>query len=155
MKTLAYLVALALAASCSNGGQDAQAKADFLKKAEKICDQAVADRAKLQTPFALPQLVAYSERLVAIADKTTTGLLAVPLPGHDKKELTAKILDPLKGQLSVGHRFVAQAKAALRAHDDAELRRLFSNPPTDTKVDLRWMKRYGFNSCVKATDTSG
>lgn len=155
MKISAVLLPLVLVAGCGGGEDATTAKATYLKQAESICAKAVVDRKALKTPLSIPEFAPFVASVVAIADDTTTKLLALSAPGKDKKELDAKLLNPLKEQLARGHMYATQVATASRAKDQAALTRLLGNPPTDTKVDLRWMKRYGFSKCVEAADTSG
>lgn len=155
MKPAVLILALALVAGCGGSSADKQAKRDFLTQAETICTKTLAERKALQVPLAMPQVIEYAKKLVAIADRTATSLLALNVPAADRKELQAKVFQPLQAQVTVAHGFMTKVLAAQRAQNTTELQRLFANPPTDTKVDLRWMKRYGFNACVDAADTSG
>lgn len=154
MKRLCLLVLLALLTGCGGGEDNAKAKADFLKQAEAICAKAVADQKALTTPTAVPQLPPYVTSVVAIADEATKKLRALSLPDKDKKDLEAKVLNPLQEQLVAGHAYATKVSAAARANNQRELITLLGNPPTQTKADLRWMKSYGFSACVEAADTS-
>ena len=157
MKSFVLVLALSLATACGGGGDATQkaAKATYIKHAEEICAKAVADRKALKAPLSVPEFAPFVAKVVAIADKAATQLLALTEPAKDKKDLDAKVIGPLREQVARGHAYAAQVAAASRANDQAALTRLLGNPPTDTKADLRWMKRYGFSSCVDAADTSG
>lgn len=156
MKRLAVLL---LVTACSGGGSSVAAggvsKADYLAKAEAICATANKDQAALTTPTAVDGLAPYVSRIVAIADKATAGISALEAPKADKDELEARVLAPLRAQLVVGHSYSDKVAAAAKDKDNAALIALLGNPPTQTKADLRWMKKYGFKECVESADTSG
>ncbi len=153
-RLLASLLALSvLLASC--GGDDGkEQKADFLKQAESICAKANAEQKALTTPTAVAQLAPYVAKVVAIADRASTALLALDLPEKDGKALEEKVITPLQEQVVVGRNYAAQVAAADKAKDQAKLIRLLGNPPTQTKADLRFMKSYGFKACLDAADTT-
>jgi hypothetical protein len=137
------------------GDKDNEAKADYLKQAEAVCATANSEQKALTAPTAVGQLAPYVAEVVAVADRAYTALLALEAPAGDKAELNDKVLKPLQAQVATGHQYAAQVAAAAKKKDQAELLRLLGDPPTDTKADLRWMKSYGFKSCVDAADTSG
>jgi hypothetical protein len=151
------LVLLLLVAACggSSGGNGASGKASYITKAEAICASANADlaKAKKETPTAVAAVPAYAHRLVDIASKNVSALSALTPPSDDATQIKAKMLDPLAQQVSEGNAYVAQIDAAAHANDSAKLTQLVFNPPTKTRVDLPWMKSYGFKECVTAADT--
>jgi hypothetical protein len=145
---------LLLVTACGGGSLGAAAaKADYIKAAEKICAESNAKQKALTTPTSLPGLAPYVSRVVAIADEATTKLAALTPPAKDKAELQAKVLGPLEGQLKDGHLYADKVAAASQANDTKALGDLLTNAPTATRADLRFMKSYGFTSCIDAADT--
>jgi hypothetical protein len=140
---------------CGPAASTSEPRAAFLKQAEAVCAQANADQKALTTPTGVADLPGYVAQVVAIADRAATQLAALPIPAADRSELQKRVIGPLREQLAIGHRYADQVAAAARAHDQVALLKLLGSPPSDTKADLRWMKHYGFDACVKAADTSG
>lgn len=153
-RVLISLLALPVLLAACGGDDGKEARAAFVKQAESICANANTEQKALSTPTAVAQLSPYVAKVVAIADRATTALLALEPPDKDAKDLEAKLLNPLKEQVAVGKAYAAKVAAADRAKNQAELIRLLGNPPTETKADLRWMKSYGFKACIDAADTT-
>lgn len=151
------LLVLVLVAACSSGSAKVASgvsKADYLKKAEAVCAKANKEQNALKTPTEVKALAPYVSKVVAIADEASAGISALEAPKADKEEIDAKVLAPLKAQLVLGHDYADKVAAAAKADDQGALVQLLTHPPTDTKADLVWMKRYGFKECVDAADTS-
>jgi hypothetical protein len=156
VKRLAFLLLLSLTA-CGGGSDDAGgvSKADYLTKTEAVCAKANADQTALKTPTSPEGIAPYVVKVVEIADTATTQIAAIEAPKKDKADLDAKVLTPLREQLTAGHEFADKITAAAKAKDDDALLKLLQQAPTQSKADLRWMKDYGFKECVEAADTSG
>jgi hypothetical protein len=157
MKRALVLLVLVTACSGSSSGKAADPKASYIAKAEAICasaNTALAD-AKKQLPPNIGAVPAYVHKLVDIARTNVTDLRAVTPPKSDSADVQAKLIGPLTQQLADGDAFAAKVDAAAKAKDNATLTRLVLDPPTKTRVDLTWMKSYGFTACVKAADTGG
>lgn len=157
MKRALLVVPLLAGAACS-GGSSATAgasKADYLQKAEAICAKANADQKALKTPTAAEQLSPYVDAIVKIADTNTTALAALTPPKRDAAALQSHVLGPLAGQLAKAKTYAAEVRRASDAHDMVALAKLLGDPPNKTVADLDWMRRYGFQQCVDAADTSG
>jgi hypothetical protein len=151
------LVVLFLVAACggSSGGSKADTKASYVAKAEAVCAKAntqLAD-AKKTTPTAVAGIPPYVHKLLDIARSTLSDLTALSPPSKDAVDVKAKLLDPLGQQLADGTSFAAAVDAAAKSGDNAKLTQLVFNPPTKTRVDLAWMRSYGFKACVTAADT--
>lgn len=153
MTARALALALVVLVTGCGGGSGGGERAAYIQAAEAICAKANSDQKALKAPD-VAHLVPYVTKVVAIADDATTKLLALDAPKNDEKQLHAKLLDPLRRQVARGHAFASQVAQAQKKNDQAALFRLFSNPPTQTLADLRWMKGYGFKACVDAADTS-
>jgi hypothetical protein len=151
------LVLLLLVAACggSSGGNKADEKASYVAKAEAVCAKAntqLADAKKTQ-PTAVAGIPPYVHKLLDIAKSTLSDLSALNPPSKDAVDVKAKLLDPLGQQLADGTTFASQVDAAAKSGDNAKLTQLVFNPPTKTRVDLAWMRSYGFKACVTAADT--
>lgn len=148
---------LLLLTACSGGGSSLQSggpsKADYLKSAEKVCAAANTEQDALTTPTSAAELAPYVAKVVDIATRATKQLEALEQPTADKADLKAKVFDPLDSQLEVAHQYSKDVDAATAKKDNLALIKLFSNPPTQAKADLEWMKDYGFDECVDAADT--
>jgi hypothetical protein len=150
---MAVLAVVVLVTGCSGEDEAAeQAKADYLKRAEAVCSQANTEEKALARPTGVTTLTPYATRLVAIADRSATELAAIDPPTRDRAALDEHVFRPLQEQLGVGKQWLAQVHAADKAKDQVALMQLFADPPLQPKADLRWMKRYGFSSCVDAAD---
>jgi hypothetical protein len=151
------LAVLVLVSACggSSGGGMVNAKASYLADAEAICATANTQlaAAKKQQPTAVDGVPAYVHKLVDVARTNLTDLSALTPPSADAVAVKGKLLDPLGQQLADGVAFAAQVDAAAAKKDTAKLTQLVFNPPTKTRVDLAWMKSYGFKACVTAADT--
>lgn len=152
-------VVLLLVTACGGGSGGPVAsgvsRADFIKAAEVVCAKANTEQKALKTPTAVEELAPYVARIVAIADEATTSLQAMTPPTADAADLKQKVFTPLREQLVAGHAYADEVAVAAKAKDNKALVTLLSNPPTQTKADLPWMKDYGFKECVDAADTSG
>lgn len=146
-----------LLAGCGGGGSssssDGVSKADYLKAAEKVCAAANDEQDALKTPTAGGELAAYVAKVVDIATRATADLKAIEAPKADEAELKARVFDKLDAQIAVAQQYSKDVDAATAKNDNVGLIKLFSNPPTQTKADLQWMKDYGFDECVEAADT--
>lgn len=155
-RALVVLVLLVAACGGSSGGAGkTDEKAAYVAKAEAVCSKAnaqLADAKKAQ-PTAVAGIPPYVHKILDIARSTLSDLTALTPPSKDSAEVKAKLLDPLGQQLADGTTFSAQVDAAAKAGDNAKLTQLVFNPPTKTRVDLAWMRSYGFSACVKAADT--
>jgi hypothetical protein len=150
------LVLLLLVAACGGGSSDnGNPKADYLSTAEAICAKANTEiaAAKKNTPAGITEVPPYVHKLVDLAKQTLEDLSLLTPPSEDAVEVKAKLLDPLGQQLADGQSFAAKVDAAAAAKDSATLTQLVFNPPTKTRVDIAWMKTYGFKNCVTAADT--
>ena len=151
------LVVLLLTACGSGGGggtgSGGVTKADYVKAAEKVCAKANAEQDALKTPTSAKELAPYVAKVVDIASRATSDLEALEAPKADVADLKAKVFDPLDTQLEVAHQYSKDVDAATAKNDNIALIKLFSNPPTQTKADLRWMEGYGFDACVDAANT--
>jgi hypothetical protein len=151
------LVLLLLVAACggSSGGAGSNPKATYLSKAEAICANANTEiaAAKKNTPAGITQVPAYVHKLLDLAKQTLDDLSALTPPAGDTAAVKAKLLDPLGQQFTDAQTFAAKVDAAAAKKDSATLTQLVFNPPTKTRVDIAWMKSYGFKACVTAADT--
>jgi hypothetical protein len=147
---------VAVAACSGSSSSDVAAKrADFIRQAEAVCQQANADQKALTTPTSAKQLSPYVDAVVKIADRSTTALLKLSPPKEDQKQLEQHVFTPLHEQLTTARDYADKVRAAAKANDQIELVKLLSDPPNKTTADLTWMRKYGFKECVAAADTSG
>ena len=155
MKRALALLVLVAACGGSSGAEPAGGKASYIGKAEGICKTVNTQltQAKKELPANTAAVPAYVHRIVDIARTNVTQLSALTPPSADATDLQAKVLGPLKQQLADGDAFAAKVDAATAAKDNAQLTALILHPPTNTRVDLAWMRSYGFSECVKAADT--
>lgn len=155
MKRAVVLLLLVAACGGSSGGKTVSPKAQYLAKAEALCAATNTElaAAKKSLPTDIAAVPAYVHRLVDIARKDVDDLKGLTPPPDDAAEITTKLLDPLTAQLADGDAFVAKVDAAAAKKDNTALTALVLNPPTKTRVDVAWMKSYGFSACVKAADT--
>jgi hypothetical protein len=155
MRRALILVAL-LAAACGGGSAtSANPRAAYLGKAEAVCAKAndALAAAKKTQPASIAAVPPYVHKLVDIAKTNVDELGALTPPPKDKADLDAKVLSPLRAQVTDGTAYAAQVDAAAAKKDSAALTQLVFNPPTKTRADVAWMKTYGFSACVKAADT--
>lgn len=155
MKRALVLVLLVAACGGGSGGDKADAKASYVAAAEKVCSTANEQlaTAKKEQPAEIPKVPAYVHRLVEIARQNVKDIAALTPPDKDAADVQSKLVDPLTQQLADGDEFAAKIDAAAAKKDNATLFKLVTNPPTTTRVDVAWMKAYGFKACVKAADT--
>lgn len=150
-------VAAASGCGASSAGPDpaAAAKAAYLAKAEAVCASANAELARVKPtqPTSTDKLPAYVKALVDVGRKNVEQLAALDPPPADRAQIQAKVIDPLKAQVVIGDAYVAKVTAAVRTKDPGLLG-LITNPPTQTRADLDFMRAYGFRACVKAADTA-
>ena len=152
------LVLLLLVAACGGSSEGkGDPKADYLSKAEAICTKANTeiDAAKKNTPAGTDEVPAYVHKLLAFAKTTLDQLSALTPPSADAAEVKAKLIDPLTQQYADGQTFAGKVDEAAAKNDSATLTQLVFNPPTKTRVDIAWMKSYGFKACVTTADTGG
>lgn len=153
------LVLLLLCAACggSSSGSTSSAKVAYLKQAEAICAKANTDTtaAKAALPSDSAAVPAYVRKILDVARKDVTDLSALTPPKADAAALQTKVLAPLRAQLADGDAFAAKVDAAAAAKNNTALTNLILHPPTQTRVDVAWMKSYGFKQCVTAADTGG
>lgn len=150
------LVLLVLVAACGGGSStSASAKDAYVTKADAACASANAQlaQAKKEQPTSVAAVPPYVHRLVDIARKTLQDVSGLTPPKKDAADVQAKLIGPLTQQLADGDAFATKVDAAAAAKDNAKLTSLVLNPPTKTRVDVAWMKSYGFKDCVKAADT--
>ena len=150
------LVLLLLVAACGgSGGKAVSPKAAYLAKAEALCVKANADvaTAKKQQPTDIAAVPTYVHSLVDLAKQTLQEITALTPPSADSADVTTKLLTPLAQQLADAEGFAAKIDAAAAKHDTQQLTSLVFNPPTATRVDLTWMRTYGFKACVTAANT--
>lgn len=150
------IAVLLLATGCgAGGGGSLSAKAVYLRKAEAVCAAANGQeaQAKKDTPTSVAAVPAYVHRFVDIARQDVSALSALVPPKPDAADITSRLLTPLAQQLADGEAYAKQVDAAAAAHDTGALTSLVLNPPTKTRVDVGWMRRYGFRECVTAADT--
>ena len=152
------LVLVLLVAACGgSSGDKHDAKSVYLTKAEGICAKANIEvaAAKKNTPTAIADVPPYVHKLLDLAKQTLDDVSRLSPPSADAAEVKAKLLDPLGQQYADGQAFAAKVDAAAAKNDSATLTQLVFNPPTKTRVDVAWMKKYGFKECVTAADTGG
>lgn len=154
MRALAALLPIALLLAGCSGGVDPAERAAYIAKAEAVCTKAVAEQKKLRPPTGAADFAPAVSKAVVIAERVLTDLSALTPPEGDRKDLDAKVFGPLEEQLQVAKKYEADVQRAVRDKQASTLLSLAGNPPTETKADLRFMKRYGFDVCVKAADTS-
>ena len=153
-RVAAVLPVLLLAVACGGGGEDA--KAEYLKAAEAICQDALAQREELakafpSDPAALP---AYVDRAVGTVRDYAQRLDGLAPPEADRPVIEEKVLEPLRQQLTVAEKYAQQIRAAAEAKDDRQLTALLFDPPLETRADIAFMREYGFDACARAADTS-
>lgn len=155
MKRALVLVLLVAACGGSSGGDKADPKASYVAAAEKVCSKANEQlaAAKKEQPADISKVPAYVHRLVDIARQNVTDVSALTPPEKDAADVKAKLTGPLEQQLADGDAFAAKVDAAAAKKDNAGLFNLVTHPPTTTRVDVPWMKSYGFSACVTAADT--
>lgn len=149
------LVLIVLVAACGGSGDNGNPKDDYLSKAEAICAKAnaqIAD-AKKKPPAGVTEVPPYVHKLVNLAKSSYDDLSALTPPSGDAAQIKSKLISPLATQVHDGELFAAKVDAAAAKNDSATLTQLVLNPPTKTRVDVAWMKSYGFNECVTAADT--
>jgi hypothetical protein len=157
MKRALALVLLVAACGGSSGGDSGDPKADYIAKAESICAKANTqiDAAKKNTPAGTDEVPAYVHKLLDLAKQTLDDLSLLSPPKDDAAEVKAKLLDPLTQLSAEGQTFAGKVDEAAAKNDSATLTQLVFNPPTKTRVDIAWMKSYGFKGCVTTADTGG
>ena len=149
------LLLLLLLTACG-GSDEPSAKEAYLDKAEAVCAKANTELAEAQKarPTALAGITEYVDRIVSIARTNVTDLAAIEPPADDRADLDAKVLTPLREQLTIAEDYQAKVSAAVSAKDTTAILGLVGKPPTETKADLAFMKEYGFDDCAKAADTA-
>ncbi len=153
MKRAAAVVPLLLlVAAC--GGKDG--KAQYLSKAEALCTKINEQRTQLQNnvPTEPAELPAYVDKVLATARDASSQLSALEAPEQDRAQIDAKVLQPLRAQVADAEAFGEKLKAAARKNDGIALLNLLQTAPTGTRVDVTFMRDYGFKACADAADTS-
>lgn len=153
MKAPAVVLPLLLVAAC-NGSSRAGgvAKADYVRQAEAICTRTNAAVKAQKAPAAVDQVIPYVTALVDLADRATAQLAALRPPEADRAALRARVIAPLERQVAEGRAFVVRLREAEDRGGVTAMARLLDDPPTATRADLAWMRRYGFTQCVQAAD---
>jgi hypothetical protein len=152
------LVLVLLAAACGgSSGDSGNPKDDYLQKAEAICAKANTDidAARKNIPASTQEVPAYVHKLLDLAKQTLEDLSLLSPPKDDAADVKAKLIDPLTQQYADGQTFAGKVDEAAAKNDNQTLTQLVLNPPTKTRVDVAWMKSYGFKNCVTAADTGG
>jgi hypothetical protein len=147
------LVLLLLTAACGGGGDDgAGEKQAYVAKAEAICTTGNEQLAALKKtpPAGVDQVPAYVHKIVEVARTNVTQLTALTPPKDDTLALNDKFLRPLQEQLRDAEAYDKKVAAA----SGTDLFALITNPPTQTRVDLAFLRNYGFSQCVTAADTA-
>lgn len=152
MRAAVAVVPLLLVAACGHAPQGPSRK-DFVARAEKVCGDANTQFGALAAPTSAPGVLTYVERLVQVADGATQRLEQLPAPHADAAAVRAKMMVPLRSQVTEGRAFTTQVRTAVQRRDQAALAKLVAHPPTPTKADLAWMRAYGFRQCVTMADT--
>jgi hypothetical protein len=150
--TAPVLLSLALLAACGGGssgdGEDEKAleKADFLAQAEKICADANTALQAEPEPTSPAGISPYFDKLVGIADSTTTDLEQLAADQPDKAEVDRIFLTPLRGQVEAIQAYLPKAKEALKQGEEA-----FTSLPEPVlpEADAKAMEGYGFDKCVE------
>jgi hypothetical protein len=132
------------------GGGSSLSKSDYVSKAEAICKDANDKFKALARPSDPKSFESFVDGTIQIADDATKELKGLDPPSADKKELEAKVIEPLESQITEGRKFLDKVKKAVAANDQTALGKLLSNPPEGKKADLDWMRSYGFKDCVDA-----
>ena len=154
-RSLVLPVLLVVVTACSDGGDDGPTEPDpraaYVEQAEQVCADANEQEAEIGTPASVTEVPAAADRALAVVRETVTEVTALEPPEADRADLQAKVLDPLRADLTAAEQYVAQLKAAASANDGAALLRLVQDRP-QTTADLAYMREYGFVECVKAAD---
>lgn len=153
-RRLLLLPVLVLAAACSGGSDDADAKAAYLADAEAVCAKAVEAQKAAGTPNAPAAIPAFVRQVVTIASDASAELNALEPPEADAAELEEKFLGPLRQQVTEGQAFAKKVEDTAKGGDTSKVLALLGEAPLQAKADLEWMKSYGFTACVDAADTS-
>ena len=156
LPALIVILGLAGCGGSSGNGGGSGPKAAYLTRAEAACTKANTDLAALKKapPASVAEVPPYVHKIVDVARGTVTQLSALSLPPADAAALKSKLLDPLGVQLQAGDAYAAKVDAAAKSKDQAGLLQLVTHPPTQTRVDLAFLKSYGFKACVQAADTA-
>jgi hypothetical protein len=158
-RSLLLVPVLLLTTACSGGGDDGgqpsleDRRADYLAAAEDVCTEADIAVRDLGTPSGVADVPAFADKVVALVRSTVEELTAVEPPAEDAAEITAKVYDPLRADVTSAEAYAGQLKAAAAANDTATLLRLAGERP-QTTADLAFMREYGFDQCVRVADQS-
>src|SRR5688572_14224381 len=103
------LVLLLLVTACGGSDDGGSAKDDYLAKAEAVCAKANAEltEAEKARPTALTGITEYVDRIVGIARTNVTELAAIEAPEDDRADVEAKVLTPLREQLTIAEDYSA------------------------------------------------
>jgi hypothetical protein len=157
VKRALAVVPLLLLAACGGGGDDGGgaglSKADYISKAEAVCKKANADIRAAAFPTTSKAFPEYVGKLVTVAETARDALRQLEPPKADEEDLKDKVLDPLDEQIEQGREYQKDVADAVAANDTKKLGQLVADPPTSTKVDIGWMRSYGFKECVEVAET--
>lgn len=156
-RALTAVMLMLLLASCGGDGDEVSEVSEkdrYLAKAEAICASANDELAAVRKtqPSSTDLLPAFVKSVVDVGRKNVTQLAALTPPAADAAQIQAKVIAPLKAQVVTGDAYTAKVAKAVKDKDPALLG-LVTNPPTETKADIAFMRDYGFQACVKAADT--
>lgn len=141
------LLLLPLVLALTACGDDTDPKAEFVAKAEAICERAKAVRDTTPQPTSIAALETYVATLVDAAVSAQTDLRALELPAADAAELRSKLLDPLAADVEAGKAYQAKVEAA--GGDPTRLLGLISSRPKPS-VDTAYARAYGLTTCAEA-----
>ncbi|HWG93247.1 MAG TPA: hypothetical protein VNU66_03340 [Mycobacteriales bacterium] len=155
-RSLLLVPVLVLTAACSGGGDGGEPSLEerreaYLTAAEDVCTETNIAVRELGTPAGVAEVPAFADRAVEVVRSSVEELTAVEPPAEDAAEVTEKVYDPLRADVTAAEAYAEQLKAAAAANDTATLLRLVGERP-QTTADLAFMRDYGFDQCVRAAD---
>jgi hypothetical protein len=156
-RSLLLVPVLLLTAACSGGDAGSgepsleERREAYLSEAEGVCATANEQVRALGTPTGVAEVPAFADRAVEVVRTTVDDLTAVEPPEEDAAEITEKVYDPLRADVTAAEAYAEQLKAAAAANDTATLLQLVGERP-QTTADLEFMREYGFGLCVQAAD---
>jgi hypothetical protein len=151
-RALVMLVVLLTPACSIRGESGADERQGYLRQAEAICTRANEAQAAEQTPTDAQSIAAYVRRLVTIAGDAGAELAALEPPEADAAELDAKLVRPLQEQLQLARDYASTVEQTAAGGDAAAVLTLLGSAPTQVKVDLAYLREYGFTACLDAVD---